>query len=72
MVGRSSWSIELLFNEVRRASSENFARRLSNLAMGHGAANSYNVEDFGEHPWLCTLRSKLRRVERGPEEMFNK
>ena len=47
---RSSWSIELLFNEARRVSSENLARRLSNLAMRHRAANSYVVEDFERAP----------------------
>ena len=46
----SSWSIELLFNEARRVSSENLARRLSNLAMWHRAANSSVVEDCGRAP----------------------
>ena len=42
---KSSWSIELSFNEARRVSSENLARRLSNLAMWRRTDNSYVVVD---------------------------
>ena len=61
---RSSWSIELLFNEARRVSSENLARRLSYLAMWHRAANSYIVEDFGRAPLVVQPEDEAET--RGP------
>ena len=53
----SSWSIELLFNEARRVSSENLARRLSNLAMWHRAADSHVAEDTGTPPLVVRMPS---------------
>ena len=57
----SSWSIELLFNEARRVSSENLALRLSNLAMWHRAASSSVVEYFGTAPLVVQPEDKAER-----------
>ena len=68
----SSWSIELLFNEARRVSSENLARRLSNLAMWHRAAYSRVVEDFGRAPLVVQPWDEAETRGALPEKVFNK
>ena len=67
----SSWSIELLFNEARRVSCENFARRLSNLAMWHRAANSNVVEVFGRAPLVVQPEDEAETRGALPEKVFN-
>ena len=71
MVGVSSWSIELLFNEDRRVPSENLARRLSNLAMWHRTANSFFVEDFGRAPLVVQPEDEAETRGALPEKVFN-
>ena len=71
MVGVSSWSIELLFREVRIVSSENFVRRLSNLAMWQRATNSNVVEDFGTAPLVVQPEDEAETRGALPEKVFN-
>ena len=67
----SSWSIELMFNEARRVSSENLGRRLSNLALWHRAANSLVVEDFGSGPLVVQPEDEAETCGALPEKVFN-
>ena len=71
MVGVSSWSIELLFREVRIVSSENFVRRLSNLAMWQRATHSNVVEDFGTAPLVVQPEDEAETRGALPEKVFN-
>ena len=52
-------------------SSENIARRLSNLAMWHRAAKSYVVEDFGRAPLIVQLDDEAETCGALPEKVFN-
>ena len=67
----SSWSIELLFNEARRVSRENLARRLSNLAMWHRATNFHVVEVCGRVPLVVRLEDEAETRGALPEKVFN-
>ena len=67
----SSWSIELLFNEARRVSSVNLARRLSNLAMWQRAVNFYVVENFRRAPLVAQPEDEAETRGALPEKVFN-
>ena len=60
-----------MFNEARRVSSQNLARRLSNLAMWHSAANSNVVEDFGRVPLVMQIEDEAETRGALPEKVFN-
>ena len=60
-----------MFDEARRVSSENLARRLSNLAMWHRAANSNVVEEFGRAPLVVHPEDEAETRGALPEKVFN-